>query len=223
MAKLFFRYGAMGCGKTRDIIKVWYNYNEKGKEAIIIKPIIDSKGEDKIVSRDKGELQTDYLIKSEDNIFEIISKHLLKYNLDCILVDEAQFLEKHHVKELTCIVDELNIPVICYGLRADFQDNLFPGSNALFAYADILEEMRSICECGDGATRNIRFLNGEPVFAGEQVAIDGKGEVTYVSMCRKCRNKLERNINKHMVQTFLVNTNTTGGKVKTKTRKPIDK
>ena len=196
MAKLYFRYGAMGCGKTRDIIKVWYNYKEKGKDAIIIKPGIDTKGNNKIVSRDKSELNTNYLIKKEDNIYDIITKHIIKYNLDCILVDEAQFLERHHVEELTDICDVLDITVMCYGLRADFQDNLFPGSAALFAYADVIEEMKTICECMDGATRNVRFVNGKPVFSGEQIAIDGKDEVTYVSMCRKCRKKLLKNYNK---------------------------
>ena len=196
MAKLYFRYGAMGCGKTRDIIKVWYNYHEKGKEAIIIKPIIDTKGSDKIISRDQSELKTDYLIGQNDNIYDIICKHIYNYNLDCILVDEAQFFLKHHIRELVDVVDELNIPVICYGLRADFQDNLFPGSAALFAYADIIEEMKTICECGEGATRNVRFVNGEVVFTGDQVAIDGREEVTYISMCRKCRNKLEKENNK---------------------------
>lgn len=196
MAKLYFRYGAMGCGKTRDIIKVWYNYKEKGKEAIIIKSGIDTKGNDKIVSRDSSELNTDYLIKSTDNIYDIISKHKTKYNLDCILVDEAQFLERHHVEELTDVCDDLDITVMCYGLRADFKDNLFPGSAALFAYADVIEEMKTICECMDGATRNVRFINGKPVFHGSQVAIDGKDKVTYVSMCRKCRKKLVKEANK---------------------------
>ena len=186
----------MGCGKTRDIIKVWYNYKEKGKNAIIIKPGIDTKGNDKIVSRDSSELDTNYIIKKDDNIYDIICKHITKYNLDCILVDEAQFLERHHVEELTDICDDLDITVMCYGLRADFLDNLFPGSAALFAYADVIEEMKTICECMDGATRNVRFVNGEPVFQGEQVAIDGEDKVTYVSMCRSCRKKLVRKMNK---------------------------
>ena len=196
MAKLYFRYGAMGCGKTRDIIKVWYNYKEKNKEAIIIKPGIDTKGDDKIVSRDNSEMKTDYIIKGSDNIYEIISKHISKYNLDCILVDEAQFLEKHHVEELTDICDELNITVMCYGLRADFMDNLFPGSAALFAHADVIEEMKTICQCMDGATRNVRFVNNIPVFEGEQVAIDGEDKVTYESMCRSCRKKLVKKMNR---------------------------
>ena len=197
MAKLYFRYGAMGCGKTRDLMKVWYNYKEKGKDAIIIKPGVDTKGDDKVVSRDKSALKTNYIIGKDDNIYDIICKHLKKHNLNCILVDEAQFLEKHHVEELTDICDDLDITVMCYGLRADFLDNLFPGSAALFAYADVIEEMKTICECMDGATRNVRFVNGKPVFEGEQVAIDGEDEVTYVSMCRKCRKKLLKKYNNH--------------------------
>ena len=196
MAKLYFRYGAMGCGKTRDIIKVWYNYKEKNKNAIIIKPGTDTKGNDKIVSRDNSELKTNYLISEEDNIYDIITKHITKYDLDCILVDEAQFLSRHHIEELTDVCDILNITVMCYGLRADFQDNLFPGSAALFAYADVIEEMKTICECMDGATRNVRFVDGIPVFEGDQVAIDGEGKTTYQSMCRSCRKKLVKKINK---------------------------
>ena len=197
MAKLYFRYGAMGSGKTRDIIKVWYNYHEKGKNAIIIKPEVDTKGDDKIVSRDKSELKTDYIIKKDDNIYLIIAKHIIDNNLDCILVDESQFLERHHVEELTDVCDELNITVMCYGLRADFKDNLFPGSAALFAYADVLEEMKTICECMDGATRNVRFVNDIPVFDGTQVAIDGEDKVTYTSMCRSCRKKLVKKMHNH--------------------------
>ena len=197
MAKLYFRYGAMGCGKTRDLMKVWYNYKEKGKDAIIIKPGIDTKGDDKVVSRDKSELKTNYIISKDDNIYDIICRHIKKHNLNCILVDEAQFLERHHVEELTDICDDLDIVVMCYGLRADFLFYLFPGSAALFAYADVIEEMKTICECMDGATRNVRFVNGKPVFEGEQVAIDGEDEVTYESMCRKCRKKLLKKYNNH--------------------------
>jgi len=195
MAKLYFNFGAMGCGKTRDLMKVWYNYKEKGKNAIIIKPCNDTKGDKLIVSRDNGMLMTDYLIKSSDNIYMMIVKHCLDYNLDCILVDEAQFLERHHIEELTNVVDELEIPVICFGLRADFQDNLFPGSESLFIYADVINEMKTICECGEGATRNVRLVNGVPTFEGNQIAIDGEANISYVSMCRKCRKKLVKKMN----------------------------
>ena len=191
MAKLYFRYGAMGCGKTRDIIKVWYNYHEKGKDAIIIKPKVDTKGNDKVISRDKSELKTNYLIETRDNIYNLICKHKYSYNLDCILVDEAQFLSKHHVRELVDIVDELNIPVICYGLRADFQDNLFPGSAALFSYADIIEEMKTICRCGEKAIFNARFVNGQIVTEGDQVLIDGTSDIQYESFCPKCYYSLK--------------------------------
>ena len=168
-----------------------------------IKPGIDTKGDNKIVSRDSSELKVDYLIKEEDNIYNIISNHIIEYNLDCILVDEAQFLSRHHIEELTDICDELNITVMCYGLRADFQDNLFPGSAALFAYADVIEELKTICECMDGATRNVRFINNVPVFTGSQVAIDGQDEVTYISMCRNCRKKLVKKMNKEILSNRL--------------------
>ena len=192
MAKLYFRYGAMGCGKTRGIIKVWYNYNEKGKYAIIIKPGVDTKGNDKIVSRDSSELKTNFIVGKDDNIYTLISGYIVDNNLDCILVDEAQFLEPHHVEELTDVCDLLDITVMCYGLRGDFQTKLFPGSTALFENADVLEEMKTICQCGEGATYNVRFVNGEVTFEGEQVAIDGEDKVTYESMCRNCRKKLVR-------------------------------
>ena len=196
MAKMYFRYGAMGCGKTRDLMKVWYNYKEKGKHAIIVKPGEDTKGDSKVVSRDNTELNTNYIIRKKDNLYNIICKHIIKYNLDCLLVDEAQFLQRHHIEELTDVVDVLNIPVICYGLRADFQDKLFPGSEALFIYADVIEEMKTICECGEGATRNVRFVGGVPSFKGSQVAIDGFDDTTYVSMCRVCRKKLVEKMNR---------------------------
>ena len=198
MAKLLFRYGAMGCGKTRDLIKVWHNYQEKGKQVIIIKPGSDTKGDNLIISRDNSSLNTNYLISESDNIYHIISNHIIENNLDCILVDEAQFLTRNHIEQLTDIADFLNIPVICYGLRADFQDNLFPGSTALFALADAIEEMNTICACGEEATRNVRFTNGVPSFEGEQIAIDGEDLVTYESMCRKCRKKLVKSLSKNI-------------------------
>lgn len=196
MANLYFRYGAMGCGKTRDLMKTWYNYTEKGQDALIIKPSRDTKAEDNVNSRDGSQKRVDYLIHEDDNIYEIICKHMVDYNLDCILVDEAQFLSRKHVEQLTDVVDILNKPVICFGLRADFQDNLFTGSAALFAYADHIEEMATICKCSDAATRNVRFVNGIPTFTGEQIAIDGKEDVTYESMCRNCRKKLVKKINR---------------------------
>ena len=189
MAKLYFRYGAMGCGKTRDLIKVWYNYKENGKNAIIVKPSVDTKAGINISSRDGMEHKVDLLIGKRDNVYKIISKFILTNNLDCILVDEAQFLERKHVEQFADIVDYLNIPVICYGLRADFKNNLFVGSHALFIYADVIEEMKTICRCLKNATRNVRFVNGKIALEGGQIAIDGEDKVTYEPMCRKCQKE----------------------------------
>ncbi len=189
MAKLYFRYGAMGSGKTRDLIRTWYNYAERDMKAVIIKAQKDTKGDDKIQSRALEELKVDFLIAPTDNIYMLISTYLIEHNLDCILVDEAQFLTPKNIEELSDIVDNYDIPVICYGLRTDFQTKLFPGSMRLLELADSIEEAKTICACGKKATMNVRFIDEKPVFEGEQVAIDGK-DAQYKSMCRKCRKKL---------------------------------
>ena len=192
MAKLYFRYGAMGCGKTRDLIKTWYNYNNLGRNAIILKPIVDTKADDKIQTRAMEEIKVDFLIKEEDNIYQIISNYIINNNLDCILVDEAQFLSKDNIDSLSDVVDILDIPVICYGLRADFRQELFTGSKRLFEIADSIEEMKTICKCGKKATNNVRFIGDEVIFEGEQIAIDGI-DASYKAMCRKCLKKIKRN------------------------------
>ena len=191
MAKLYFRYGAMGCGKTRDLIKTWYNYSNIDKKAIILKPKSDKKADDKIQSRALEQLQVDFLIEEEDDIYNLISNYITYHNLDCILVDESQFLSEKNIDSLSDIVDILDIPVICYGLRADFRQQLFPGSKRLFEIADSIEEMKTICACGKKATNNVRFINGKVTFEGEQIAIDGI-DATYESMCRKCLKKIKR-------------------------------
>lgn len=192
MAKLYFRYGAMNCGKTRDLIKTHYNYMERNMNAIIIKPKVDVKGNDKVIARDNATLKTNFLVSENDNIYTIISNYIINNNIDCILVDEAQLLATHHVDELSDIVDLLDIPVICYGLRADFQSNLFIGSKRLFELADSIEEMKTICDCGKKATQNVRLINGKVTFEGNQVAIDGENNVAYISKCRKCMKKIKR-------------------------------
>ena len=194
MAKLYFRYGAMNCGKTRDLIKTHYNYMERNMKTIILKPGNDTKGGGTVVSRDSASLDTDFLISKTDNIYNIIGNYLIDNNLNCILVDEAQFLEPHHIEELTDVVDILDIPVICYGLRADFQSHLFPGSQRLFELADSIEEIKTVCDCGKKATQNVRFINGIVTFDGDQVAIDGENSITYTSKCRKCVKQLKRNL-----------------------------
>ncbi len=199
MAKLYFKFGAMKCGKTRDLIKTWYNYNEKGMSVIIMKPGDDKKAGGNIQSRANEELAANYVVPKDVNVYDLISRHVVEWNLDCILVDEAQFLTEKQVDELSDIVDHFNIPVLCYGLRADAFTHLFTGSKRLFEVADVLEELKAICKCGDKATHNLRLdrIDGEliPVFQGPQIAIDGI-DSEYDSVCRPCYKKLRRTYEK---------------------------
>lgn len=198
MAKLYYKFGAMKCGKTTDIIKTYYNYREKGMNVLIMKPGDDKKAGSKIQSRSGAELDTDYVVGSEVNIYDLIAYHLIYNNLDCIIVDEAQFLTSKQVDELSEVVDTFNIPVLCYGLRADAFTNLFPGSKRLFEIADNIEELKAICKCGSKATYNLRLdrIDSElvPVFSGPQIAIDGI-DSDYDSVCRVCYKKLRRKYN----------------------------
>ena len=182
---LKFCFGAMGCGKTRKLQGDYYSKVEDGFQTIVMKPIIDKKGDEHTLARDGGTIKTDLLIKNKDNIYKIIAEHLIENNLDFILVDEAQFLEPHHVEELSDIVDILGINVICYGLRTDFKGELFPGSKRLFEMADKLVEIKRQCSCGNNKIYNMRLENNIPVFDGEQIAIDGI-DATYESVCRNC-------------------------------------
>lgn len=181
MSKLYFRYGAMNCGKTTALLQVAYNYEEKGKNIIILKPSIDKKGNKNIVSRLGIERKVDYLILPDDSI---LKKVKLK-NIDCILVDEVQFMSKDQIKELWMIAKIHNIPVICYGLKSNFKAELFEGSKHIIALADELEELYTICSCGKKARFNARIINGKYVTEGDVVAIDGI-DATYEPLCGKC-------------------------------------
>lgn len=185
MAKLYFRYGAMNCGKTTLLMTVAHNYEERDMFVRIIKPKVDSKGEDKIVSRIGLEKAVDYLVEKDDTLKEYLKK-ISKENVSCILVDEAQFLNKEQVDELFLCTKKYNIPVICYGLRSDFKTCLFPGSMRLLEVADEIEELITICRCGKRAKFNGRKINNEFVISGDQVAIDNIGSVTYESLCGRC-------------------------------------
>lgn len=186
MAKLYFRYGAMNCGKSTAIMQVAYNYYERGMKALIIKPSIDTKGDDKVVSRLGLDRKVDYLIKKSDDIYELIGKHLEKEKIHCLLVDEVQFLKAKQVDDLLAVAVTLDVPVICYGLRTDFLMNGFEGSERLLLIAHTIEELKTICTCGRKATLNGRMINGNYVFEGEQVAIDGENQVAYQSLCATC-------------------------------------
>lgn len=196
MAKLNFRYGAMNSGKTTILIQTAYNYEERDQKVIIIKPSIDTKGNNKIVSRIGAQRKVDKLISPTDKILEKIKQYLDK--VDCILVDEAQFLEKEQVDELFIITKLYDIPVICFGLRTDFKSNAFPGSLRLMELADEMIEMPTICRCGKKARFNGRKENGIFITDGEVVAIDNNKDFEYESLCGKCY--LEKVMNKKVIK-----------------------
>src|SRR5471030_2065040 len=184
MSKLYFRYGAMNSGKSTHLMQVAYNYEERGMKVIIAKPKIDNKGGDTLVSRLGVNKHVDLLISEYDNIFEIVNDQLKRNKkIDCILVDEAQFMKSKQIDELFEIAVKINIPIICYGLRTDFKRDGFEGSKRLLLLAHSIEEMKTICACGKKAIFNGRKINGKFVFKGEQIAIDEQNDVRYESLC----------------------------------------
>ncbi|HEX9024926.1 MAG TPA: thymidine kinase [Clostridium sp.] len=190
MSKLYFRYGAMNSGKSTHLMQVAYNYEERGMKVIIAKPKIDNKGGDTLVSRLGVNKHVDLLISEYDNIFEIVNSQLKENKkIDCILVDEAQFMKSKQIDELFEIAVKINIPIICYGLRTDFKRDGFEGSTRLLLLAHSIEEMKTICVCGKKAIFNGRKINGEFVFEGNQIAIDEQNDVKYESLCGGCYYK----------------------------------
>ncbi|MEW8956104.1 thymidine kinase [Clostridium sp.] len=193
MAKLYFRYGAMNSGKSTHLMQVAYNYHERGLKAIILKPETDKKGGVKVVSRLGVSQEVDLLIDKDDNIYIEVENYIKeKGKVQCILVDEVQFLKKHHIDELFRVAALLDISVICYGLRTDFQMNGFEGSERLLLLAHSIEEMKTICTCGKKALLNGRKIDGRYVFEGEQVAIDKFDNVEYQSLCPNCYFKYKQ-------------------------------
>jgi thymidine kinase len=184
MAKLYFRYGAMNSGKTTILLQVAHNYEERGMKVLILKPKIDTKGNDRIVTRIGLKRKVDHLIEHDEKLSSYLNK--IDKDIECILVDEAQFLTRDQVDELFMFSKLKDKPVICYGLRSDFKTIAFPGSLRLFEVADVLEELYTICRCGKRAKFNARIVNGKFTSSGEQVAIDGENEITYESLCGKC-------------------------------------
>ncbi len=189
MAKLYFRYWAMNSGKTTAIIQVAHNYEERGMRVVLMKPQIDTKWSGSIISRLWVSRKVDVLLERTDSVKDAITHFVqLQWPLDCILVDEAQFLLPSQIDELYRIAVQDNIPVICYGLRTDFLLQSFPWSERLLALSHTLEELKTICRCNRKAVCNMRLINGTPVFSGEQIAIDGNN-VTYESVCAVCYAK----------------------------------
>lgn len=192
MSKLYFRYGAMNSGKSTNLMQVAHNYEERGMKVVLIKPSTDKKGGDKLVSRLGVERKVDLLINDDQNVYEEVKKwEDNKYKIDCILVDEVQFLKSHQIDELFEVAVCLDIPVICYGLRTDFKMQGFEGSTRLLLLAHSVEELKTICKCGRKAVLNGRKINGKFVFEGEQVAIDNVDNVEYESLCGHCYFKFK--------------------------------
>ena len=175
MAKLYYRYGAMGSSKTANAIMVRHNYLERGQRVLMLKPHVDQRDGARTIASRSG-------LRCGCEFMEDLPK-LNPREYDCIIVDEAQFLNKSQVEALVRIVDEDNVPVIAYGLRCDFQGGFFEGSQWLMAWADTIEEVKTICWCGKKAMCNARVRDGKVVKTGEQIVLGGSE--SYVSLCRK--------------------------------------
>ena len=175
MAKLYYRYGAMGSSKTANAIMVRHNYLERGQRVLMLKPRLDSRDGATMVASRSG-------LECECEFMENIDRFDVR-GYDCVIVDEAQFLNKAQVERLVRVVDEDNVPVIAYGLRCDFQGNFFEGSQWLMAWADSIEEVKTICWCGKKAICNARVSDGQVIKTGDQIVLGGSE--SYVSLCRR--------------------------------------
>lgn len=185
MAKLHFYYSAMNAGKSTMLLQSSYNYQERGMDTLLLMPAIDTRyGGRKITSRIGLDAEA-YAFAKDFNVYEYVAKKIQENsNIKCVLVDEAQFLTKNHVFQLAEITDNLNVPVLAYGLRSDFMAEPFEGSMYLLALADILIEVKTICHCGKKAIMNMRIdENGNRVREGAQVEIGGNDR--YIAVCRK--------------------------------------
>jgi len=191
MAKLYFRYGAMNSGKSTALLQAAYNYEERGQQVLLAKPLIDTKGDQLIVSRLGVTRPVDFTVGPDDDIYAVFQREREAVirstgrDVACLLLDEAQFLSPQQIDDLLRIAIREDIPVLAYGIRTDFQTAAFPGSRRLLEVAHSLEELKTICRCGRKAVFNARTIGGVFVFDGDQVAIDGE-DVTYESLCGAC-------------------------------------
>jgi thymidine kinase len=192
MAKLYFRYGAMNSGKSTALLQAAFNYEERGQQVLLAKPAIDSKGDNAIVSRLGITRPVDFTVGPDEDIYAAFTRERERViratdkDVSCLLVDESQFLGEAQVDDLLRIAIVEDVPVLAYGIRTDFQTVAFPGSRRLLEVAHSLEELKTICRCGRKAVFNARTVNGQFVFDGDQVAIDGDAEVSYQSLCGAC-------------------------------------
>lgn len=203
MAKLYFKFGAMGSSKTAQALMTKFNYEEKGKNVLLVKPAIDTRDDtvDEFghviqVAKSRIGLQSVSLVlKEEESMLSLYKEMDEKEKVDVVIVDECQFLTDIQVDELKYLADIKDVPVLCFGLRADFQTKLFPGSKRLFEIADSIMEIKSICKCGRKATVNARFDDdGQIITEGDQVCLGGNDR--YEGMCYKCYRALIAKRNK---------------------------
>ena len=190
MSKLFFRYGAMNSGKTTALLQVAHNYEERGQKVIIVKSAVDTKGNEQIVSRLGVSRTADIVLNPEQDLRSLLHERYPdnsdgNHSIDCILIDEAQFLTPDQVDQALQIAVIDLIPVLAYGIRTDFQTLSFPGSKRLMEVAHALEEMKTICRCGRKAIFNARLKDGAVIREGSQVMIDGS-EAQYEARCARC-------------------------------------
>jgi thymidine kinase len=184
MAKLYFYYAAMNAGKSTTLLQADYNYRERGMETMLWTARLDDRAGAGVIGSRIALSAPAHSYDESVDLFEAITDELKRRKLDCILLDEAQFLSQKHVLQLCEVADRLSIPVLCYGLRTDFQGKLFPGSAALLALADSMVELKAVCECGRKATMNLRVdAEGHAVAAGAQTEIGGNDR--YIALCRR--------------------------------------
>lgn len=184
MAKLYFNYAAMNAGKSTTLLQASFNYRERGMHTIEFTAKIDNRFEEGAITSRIGLHKDAYLFDADTDLFTIVEKDAVQKKPACVFLDEAQFLTDAQVLQLARIVDELNIPVICYGLRTDFRGELFEGSARLLALADEIRELKTICKCGRKATMNLRIdAGGNAVKTGESIEIGGNER--YAPLCRK--------------------------------------
>ncbi len=186
MAQLYYRYSTMNAGKSLEAIKVAYNYEERNKRALLMVPAADDRCGTGVITSRVGIQKEASIIQDDTNILEFFMEENAKVPIDCVIIDECQFLKGHHVQELTEIVDSFDVPVIAYGLKNDFKNVLFEGSYYMLIYADKIEEIKTICWCGRKATMVARVVNSQFVKEGPQRLIGGND--MYVSLCRKHYN-----------------------------------
>ena len=189
MAKLYFKFGAMGCSKTAQALITKFNYEERGMKVLFMKPSVDNRDGATIVKSRIGLTSEAVTVAPTQNLYALYKERYSNCNV--IIVDECQFLTPDQVDELGNIVIDYNIPVLCFGLATDFLTHLFPGSRRLFESAESISEIKSVCRCGAKATVNARMDDfGNIVYKGEQVVLGGNDR--YIAMCRKCWLKKRR-------------------------------